>query len=99
MNIIYILFLSMILFTIGIYGVMTSKVGMKVIISLEIVLNSALLDVVGVASLYYSTSVVVFSLFVIAIGVIESAVGIAIFTLISKKYGKINISLLGDIKW
>jgi NADH-quinone oxidoreductase subunit K len=99
MNIIYILFLSMILFTIGIYGVITSKVGMKVIISLEIVINSALLDVVGVASLYYSTSVVVFSLFVIAIGVIETAVGIAIFTLISKKYGKINISLLRDIKW
>jgi NADH:ubiquinone oxidoreductase subunit K len=99
MNIIYILYLSLILFTIGIYGITTSKVGMKVIISLEIVLNSALLDVVGVAALYYSTSVIVFALFVIAIGVIESAVGIAIFTLIFKKYGNINISLLRDIKW
>ena len=99
MNIIYVLFLSMILFTIGIYGITTSKVGMKVIISLEITVNAALLDVAGVAAFYYSTSVIVFALFVIAIGVIETATGIAIFTLISKKYGKINISLLRDIKW
>ncbi len=99
MNIIYILFLSMILFTIGIYGITTSKVGMKVIISLEITVNAALLDVAGVAAFYYSTSVIVFALFVIAIGVIETATGIAIFTLISKKYGKTNISLLRDIKW
>ncbi|MEM0139632.1 MAG: NADH-quinone oxidoreductase subunit NuoK [Ferroplasma sp.] len=99
MNIIYIFYLSLILFSIGIYGILTSEVGMKVIISLEIVINAALLDVVGVAAYYYSVDVVVFALFVIAIGVIESAVGIGIFTVISKKYGKINISLLRDIKW
>ncbi len=99
MNIIYIFYLSLILFTVGIYGILTSQVGMKVIISLEIVVNAALLDVIGVAAYYYSTAVVVFALFVIAVGVIETAVGIGIFTVIAKKYGKTNISLLRDIKW
>ncbi|KJE49710.1 MULTISPECIES: NADH-quinone oxidoreductase subunit NuoK [Acidiplasma] len=99
MNIIYVLELSLLLFTIGIYGIITSRVGIRLIISLEILLNAALINVVGIASLYYSTSLIIFALFIIAVGVIETAVGIAIFTVVYKKYGKINISLLREIKW
>ncbi len=99
MNILYVSILSIILFTIGIYGIITSKVGMRMVISLEILINAALLNVIGIASLYYSTSLIVFALFVIAIGVIETAIGIGIFTVVYKKFGKIEISLLGEIKW
>ncbi len=99
MNIMYVMLLSIILFTIGLYGIITSKIGMKMIISLEILINAALLNVIGISSLYYSTDLIVFALFIIAVGVIETAVGIAIFTVVYKKYGKINISLLGEIKW
>ena len=55
MNIVYVMLLSIILFTIGLYGIITSKVGMRMIISLEILINAALLNVIGISSLYYST--------------------------------------------
>ncbi|SMD30936.1 NADH dehydrogenase subunit K [Picrophilus oshimae DSM 9789] len=99
MNIVYLLMLSLILFSIGLYGISTSNVGIKMLISLEIIINSAILAGVSVSSFYFSTGVLIFVLFAIAIGVIESAVGIAILTMVYKKYGRITISLLKEIKW
>ena len=91
--------LSLILFTIGLYGVMTSNVGIKMLISIEILLNSAILNLVGVASDFYSSQPLIMALFVIAIGVIESVVGASLLSAIYRKYGKISISLLKEIKW
>ena len=39
--------LSLILFCVGLYGVMTSKVGIKMLISLEIMINSAVLNLIS----------------------------------------------------
>ena len=39
--------IALALFTIGLYGIMTSKLGLKMLISVEIVLNSAILSLVS----------------------------------------------------
>lgn len=91
--------LSLILFSVGLYGVMTSNVGIKMLISIEILLNSAILNLVGVASDYYSSQPLILALFVIAIGVVESVIGASLLSAIYRKYGKISISLLKEIKW
>lgn len=91
--------LALMLFTIGLYGVMTSNIGIKMLISIEILINAAILSLVGVGALFNTSSPLVFALFVIAIGVVESVIGISLLTAIYRKYGKISISLIREIKW
>ncbi|MGC8608380.1 MAG: NADH-quinone oxidoreductase subunit NuoK [Thermoplasmata archaeon] len=82
---------------------MTSKVGIKMLISIEVMINSAILNLVGIGSYFYTTQIdispYVFALFAIAIGVIESAVGLALLVAVHRKYGKIDISLIKEIRW
>lgn len=91
--------LSLILFSIGLYGVMTSNVGLKMLISIEILLNSAMLNLIGVAANYSTSDPLIMALFVIAIAAVESVVGVSILTAVYRKYGKVSISLLKEIKW
>ncbi|MFG1519111.1 MAG: NADH-quinone oxidoreductase subunit NuoK [Thermoplasmataceae archaeon] len=88
--------LAMLLFTVGLYGVMTSKVGIKMLISIEILINSAVLALV--ASSYGSMQPIILALMVIAIAAVESVIGISILIAIFRKFGKVNISLLKEIR-
>lgn len=99
MDIMLVSMLSLILFVIGLYGIMTSNVGIKMLISLEIVINSAILNLVAVAIAYSSVDPIILALFGIAIGAVESVVGLSILTATYKKVGKIAISLLKEIRW
>jgi NADH:ubiquinone oxidoreductase subunit K len=88
--------LSLILFCVGLYGVMTSKVGIKMLISLEIMINSAVLNLISVAGA--SSDPLVLALFVIAIAAVESVVGFSLLVAIYRKFGKVDIPLLSEIK-
>lgn len=88
--------LAMLLFTVGLYGVMTSRVGIKMLISIEILINSAVLALV--ASSYGSMQPIILALMVIAIAAVESVIGISILIAIFRKFGKVNISLLKEIR-
>ncbi|MCL5803911.1 MAG: NADH-quinone oxidoreductase subunit NuoK [Candidatus Thermoplasmatota archaeon] len=87
---------SLILFCVGLYGVMTSKVGIKMLISLEIMINSAVLNLISVAGA--SSDPLVLALFVIAIAAVESVVGFSLLVAIYRKFGKVDIPLLSEIK-
>ena len=87
---------SLILFCVGLYGVMTSKVGIKMLISLEIMINSAVLNLISVEGA--SSDPLVLALFVIAIAAVESVVGFSLLVAIYRKFGKVDIPLLSEIK-
>jgi NADH-quinone oxidoreductase subunit K len=91
--------ISLALFTIGLYGIMVSKIGIKMLISVEILLNGAILSLVSAAIGTGKVDPLVMALFTIAIAAVESAVGISILVSIYKKFGKIDISLLKEIRW
>ncbi|MEM0157439.1 MAG: NADH-quinone oxidoreductase subunit NuoK [Thermoplasmataceae archaeon] len=99
MQIFLVSMLSLILFVIGLYGVMTSNIGIKMLISLEIIINAAILNLVAVAIAYGSVDPLIMALFGIAIGAVESVVGLSLLTATYKKVGRIAISLLKEIKW
>lgn len=88
---------ALLLFVIGLYGVMTSKVGIKMLISVEIMINAAIMNLISVAG--PDMSPIVLALFVIGIAAVESVVGISLLVAIYRRYGKVNISLLREIKW
>ncbi|MCL4315048.1 MAG: NADH-quinone oxidoreductase subunit NuoK [Candidatus Thermoplasmatota archaeon] len=88
--------LTLLLFTIGLYGVMTAKTGIKTLISIEILLNSALVNLVALG--YRSSQPLVLALFVIAISVVESAVGLSIMLAVYRKFGRITIQSLREMR-
>ncbi|MGP6219666.1 NADH-quinone oxidoreductase subunit NuoK [Caldiplasma sukawensis] len=87
------------IFSIGLYGIMVSKLGIKMLISVELLLNGAILSLVSTAIGTGSTSPLIMGLFTIAIAAVESATGISILVAIYRRYGKIDISLLQSIRW
>ncbi|MCL4342148.1 MAG: NADH-quinone oxidoreductase subunit NuoK [Candidatus Thermoplasmatota archaeon] len=99
MDIFLVSFLSLILFVVGLYGVMTSNIGIKMLISIEILINSAILNLVAVAVYYGSVSPIIMALFGIAIGAVESVIGLSLLTATYRKVGKVVLSLLKEIRW
>lgn len=99
MEIFAVTLLSLILFSIGLYGIMTSNIGIKMLISIEILINAAILNLVLVAVSSNTISPILMALFGIAIGAVESVVGLSLLTVTYRKVGKVAIALLKEIKW
>ncbi|MEM0158065.1 MAG: NADH-quinone oxidoreductase subunit NuoK [Thermoplasmataceae archaeon] len=91
--------LALILFAIGLYGIMTSNIGIKMLISIEILLNSALLELVAVAISSGTVDPIIMALFGIAIGAVESVIGLSLLTATFRRIGSVAIALMREIKW
>nr|WRO37504.1 NADH-plastoquinone oxidoreductase subunit 4L [Tulipa lemmersii] len=94
----YVLFLSVYLFSIGIYGLITSRNMVRALMCLELILNSVNINLVTFSDLFDSRQLKgdIFSIFVIAIAAAEAAIGLAIVSSIhqNKKSTRINQSNL-----
>ena len=99
MEIFIVTLLSLILFSIGLYGIMTSNIGIKMMISIEILINAAILNLVLIAVSSNTISPILMALFGIAIGAVESVIGLSLLTVKYRKVGKVAIALLKEIKW
>lgn len=94
----HVLFLSAYLFSIGIYGLITSRNMVKALMCLELILNSVNINLVTFSDLFDSRQLKgdIFSTFVIAIAAAEAAIGLAIVSAIhrNRKSTRINQSNL-----
>nr|YP_009299260.1 NADH-plastoquinone oxidoreductase subunit 4L [Pelargonium echinatum]YP_009299747.1 NADH-plastoquinone oxidoreductase subunit 4L [Pelargonium nanum]QBW98072.1 NADH dehydrogenase subunit 4L [Pelargonium sp. Hoarea329A]QBW98075.1 NADH dehydrogenase subunit 4L [Pelargonium aff. lobatum SJK-2019]QBW98080.1 NADH dehydrogenase subunit 4L [Pelargonium appendiculatum]QBW98083.1 NADH dehydrogenase subunit 4L [Pelargonium auritum]QBW98091.1 NADH dehydrogenase subunit 4L [Pelargonium carnosum]QBW9809 len=94
----HVLVLSSFLFSIGIYGLITSRNMIRALMSLELMLNGVNLNFVTFSDFFDSRQLKgdIFSLFVIAIAAAEAAIGPAILSSIyrNKKSIRINQSNL-----
>nr|QEV84442.1 NADH-plastoquinoneoxidoreductasesubunit4L [Bletia roezlii]QEV85426.1 NADH-plastoquinoneoxidoreductasesubunit4L [Basiphyllaea corallicola] len=92
------LFLSVYLFSIGIYGLITSRSMVRALMCLELILNSVNINLVTFSDIFDSRQLKgeIFSIFVIAIAAAEAAIGLAIVSSIhrNRKSTRINQSNL-----
>nr|QYH45280.1 NADH-plastoquinone oxidoreductase subunit 4L [Blyxa japonica]UDZ59754.1 NADH-plastoquinone oxidoreductase subunit 4L [Blyxa japonica] len=92
------LFLSAYLFSIGIYGLITSRNMVRALMCLELILNSVNINLVTFSDLFDGRQLKgnIFSIFVIAIAAAEAAIGLAIVSSIhrNRKSTRINQSNL-----
>ncbi len=86
------LFFAAILFSIGVYGVLTRKNGVLVLMSIELILNAVNINLVAFGALHQDISGQVFVLFVIAVAAAEVGVGLAIVLLIFRNRRSINVA-------
>ncbi len=92
--------LGAILFCIGLYGALTKRNAVLVLLSIELMLNAVNLNLVAFSKLGVLPSVKgqLFSLFNIAVAAAEVAVGIAILIALFRHKGTVNTDEMNTLK-
>nr|QYB21264.1 NADH-plastoquinone oxidoreductase subunit 4L [Diselma archeri]QYB21427.1 NADH-plastoquinone oxidoreductase subunit 4L [Fitzroya cupressoides]BBN66493.1 NADH-plastoquinone oxidoreductase subunit 4L [Diselma archeri]BBN66575.1 NADH-plastoquinone oxidoreductase subunit 4L [Fitzroya cupressoides] len=95
------LILSAYLFSIGIYGLVTSRNMVKALMCLELILNAVNLNLVTFSDFFDSRQVKgdIFSIFIIAIAAAEAAIGLAIVLAIYRNRKSTRIDQFNLSKW
>lgn len=86
------LFLAAVLFCIGVYGVLTRKNGVLVLMSIELILNAVNINLVAFGAFNQDIAGQVFALFIIAVAAAEVGVGLAIVLLIYRNRRSIDVT-------
>lgn len=93
--------LASILFCIGIYGVLTRRNAISVLMSIELMFNAANINFIAFSK--FITPVIltgqVFAIFVITIAAAEATVALAIVILIYRHHKEINVDKINFLKW
>nr|YP_010310779.1 NADH-plastoquinone oxidoreductase subunit 4L [Paracladopus chiangmaiensis]UMY76314.1 NADH-plastoquinone oxidoreductase subunit 4L [Paracladopus chiangmaiensis] len=89
-----VLILSSFLFSIGIYGLITSRNLIRALMCLELILNAVNLNFVTFSDFFDNRQLrgTIFSIFVIAIAAAEAAIGLAIVSSIYRNRNSIRIN-------
>jgi NADH-quinone oxidoreductase subunit K len=93
------LILSAILFTVGVLGALTRRNAIIVFICIEMMLNAVNLTFITLSRFLQSIDGVIFAFFVMAVAAAEAAVGLAIFVMIYRSRGTINVDEINLLKW
>ena len=97
----YFLLLAAALFCIGIYGLITSRNAVRVLMSIELLLNAVNLNLMGFSN-YLDPGAIkgqIFAVFVITIAAAEAAVGLAIILTIYRNRNTTDMEKFNLLKW
>lgn len=93
--------LSTILFCIGIFGVLTRRNAIGILMSIELMFNAVNINFVAFSKFVTPNDFVgqIFAIFVITIAAAEATVGLAIVLLIYRNFKGINVDNINIMKW
>jgi NADH-quinone oxidoreductase subunit K len=92
------LYLSALLFSIGVFGILLRRNAIIMFMSIEIMLNAVNLMLVAFSTFHQDASGQVFVFFSMAVAAAEVAVGLAILVSIFRNHGSIDIDKLKNLK-
>ncbi|MBU1100304.1 MAG: NADH-quinone oxidoreductase subunit NuoK [Bacteroidetes bacterium] len=93
------LIVSSILFALGIYGIVTRKNAIMVLMGIELMLNSANINFVAFARYgNFGLHGQIYALFVIILAAAEAAIALAIVLNLYKTFAKINVDEVNNLK-
>ena len=92
------LVISAILFTFGIFAVITRKNAVAILMGIELILNSANINFIGFSNYLNDLSGQIFSLFILVVAAAEAAIGLAILTIFFKKSNSISVDTISRLK-
>jgi len=97
----YFLILATIMFFAGIYGFLTRRNLITILMSVELILNSVNINFMAFNRYLYPDKMegMFFSLFVIAVAASEAAVAIAIIINIYRRFTSINVENVNEMKY
>ncbi|MGB7842284.1 MAG: NADH-quinone oxidoreductase subunit NuoK [Salinimicrobium sp.] len=96
-----ILSLTSILFFIGIYGFMTRKNLVSILISVELILNSTVVNFVAINKYLYPDMLqgTVYAIFIIAVAAAETALAVAIIINIYRRLSSVEVKQTETMKY
>ena len=95
------LMLSMVLFSIGVYGVLARRNAVLILMSVELMLNAVSINFVAFA-VYTAPSLfvgIIFAIFVITIAAAEVGLALAIVLRVFRNRGTSNVDEIAALKW
>ncbi len=90
---------SAILFALGLLGIMLHANGIRLLMSVEMMLNAANLNFIAFAAHYADPAGMVYVLFSIAIAAAEAAVGLGIFLHLFRLKDTIDVRSVHAMRW
>ncbi|EGK10717.1 NADH-quinone oxidoreductase subunit NuoK [Kroppenstedtia eburnea] len=92
--------LAAILFSVGLYGVLTKRNAVVVLFCIELMLNAVNINLVAFAKygLYANQTGQVFTLFTMTVAAAEAAVGVAILLAIYRNRNTVNVDRYNSMK-
>lgn len=93
-----VMFVSLILFGIGLFGALTRKNAVAILMAIELMLNAINLNFVFFSRNLIDISGQIFALFVIAIAAAEAAIGLAIIMNLYREFKGIDVEKVSLLK-
>ncbi|MFA5504308.1 MAG: NADH-quinone oxidoreductase subunit NuoK [Vulcanimicrobiota bacterium] len=91
--------LAAILFCIGLYGVLTRRNAVAVLMSLELMFNAVNINLVAFSHYRPEITGIAFSLFVIAVAACEATVGVALVLAVYRNQKDIDLERANKLRW
>jgi NADH:ubiquinone oxidoreductase subunit K len=92
------LILGAALFCIGVYGVLTRKNAVMVLMSVELILNSVNINLLAFSTKWANVDGNTFALYIIAVAAAEVGVGLAMVLLVYRNRRSISLDELSEMK-
>jgi NADH-quinone oxidoreductase subunit K len=95
----YYLVLSAAVFCIGLFGILTRRNALFFLMSVELMLNAANINLVAFSYMYGNLTGQVFSLFTMALAAAEVAVGIGIILVLYRNFEDVDVTKATTLRW
>jgi NADH-quinone oxidoreductase subunit K len=93
------LFLSAAVFCIGLFGILVRQNALSFLMSVELMLNAANINLVAFAYFHGTLTGQVFALFVIGLAAAEVAVGIGVILVVNRNFDDIDVTDAATMRW
>src|SRR5215469_8863659 len=94
----YYLFLSILLFSIGIMGALIRRNAIIIFMCIELMLNAVNLLLVSFSKIYGDADAQLFVFFIMVVAAAEVAVGLAVIVMMYRKVHSVDINILNRLK-
>jgi len=91
--------LASVLFCIGLYGVLTRRNAVAVLMSLELMFNAVNINMVAFSHYRPESTGLAFSLFIIAVAACEATVGVALVLSVYRNQKDIDLERSTQLRW
>lgn len=93
------LLLAAAVFCIGLFGILTRKNALLFLMSVELMLNAANINLVAFSAYWGNVTGQTFSLFTMALAAAEVAVGIGIILVLYRNFNDVDVTLAKEMRW
>ena len=95
----YYLVLSAAVFCIGLFGILTRRNALMFLMSVELMLNAANINLVTFAFYWENITGQVFALFTMALAAAEVAIGIGIILVLHRNFKNVDVTEATTLRW